>query len=82
MGSMATIGRNRAVADFTHMHMYGRPAWFMWMFVHLISLLGMKNKIFVLLNWTWNYFTYNASLRLLIRPTFYPIRKKWKEPIS
>lgn len=76
-GSMATIGRNRAVCDLNHIHMYGRPAWFTWMFIHLISLLGMRNKISVMINWTWAYFTYSTSLRLLIRPVKYPERKHW-----
>ena len=66
-GSMATIGRNRAVVDLPHTRFQGRLAWFVWMFVHLLSLLGMKNKIFTFLNWVWSYFTYDASLRLLIR---------------
>ncbi|MCP9611424.1 NAD(P)/FAD-dependent oxidoreductase [Coprobacter tertius] len=67
-GSMATIGRNRAVADIAKMHFYGRPAWMIWMGVHLISLMGMKNKIFTFINWMWYYFTYTTALRLLIRP--------------
>lgn len=75
-GSMATIGRNRAVADLPHIKLYGRPAWFTWMGVHLVSILGMKNKIITLLNWCWYYFTYNATLRLLIRPTRYPKRNE------
>ncbi|MEG0253428.1 MAG: NAD(P)/FAD-dependent oxidoreductase, partial [Muribaculaceae bacterium] len=71
-GSMATVGRNRAVADLNHnIHLYGRPAWASWMFVHLMSLLGMRNKLNVLINWMWAYFTYSTSLRLLIRPTKY-----------
>lgn len=75
-GSMATIGRNRAVADLPYIKLYGRPAWFTWMGVHLVSILGMKNKIITLLNWCWYYFTYNATLRLLIRPTRYPKRNE------
>lgn len=76
-GSMATVGRNRAVADLHHLHLYGRPAWVTWMFVHLISILGMRNKLTVLINWIWAYCTYSTSLRLLIRPTKYPYRKHW-----
>lgn len=79
MGSMATVGRNRAVADLKFMYLYGRPAWLSWMFVHLISILGMRNKLSVLINWIWAYFTYSTSLRLLIRPTKYPLRKHWGE---
>lgn len=78
-GTMATVGRNRAVADIGKMHFYGRPAWFTWMFVHLISLLGMRNKITVLINWIWSYFTYSSSLRLLIHPARYPKRTRWGE---
>lgn len=78
-GSMATVGRNLAVADLKHMHLYGWPAWLTWMFIHLISLLGMRNKITVLINWTWAYFTYNTSLRLLIHTTRYPLRSRWGE---
>lgn len=77
-GSMATVGRNRAVADLNHnVRMYGRPAWFAWMFVHLISILGMRNKLSVLINWIWAYCTYSTSLRLLIRPSKYPYRRHW-----
>lgn len=78
-GSMATVGRNRAVADLKHIHLYGRPAWATWMFVHLISILGMRNKISVLINWIWAYFTYSTSLRLLLHPTQYPLRSRWGE---
>ncbi|MDE6306260.1 MAG: NAD(P)/FAD-dependent oxidoreductase, partial [Muribaculaceae bacterium] len=78
-GAMATIGRNRAVADLKGIHLYGRVAWFAWMFVHLISLLGMRNKLTVLINWTWAYFSYSSSLRLLIRPDRYPLRSRWGE---
>lgn len=77
-GTMATVGRNRAVVDLHHIHMYGRPAWFAWMLIHLMSLLGMRNKLTVLITWVWAYFTYSASLRLLIKPARYPIRDKWR----
>ncbi len=71
-GTMATVGRNRAVVDLKHIHLYGRPAWATWMFVHLISILGMRNKISVLINWIWSYCTYSTSLRLLFHPTKFP----------
>lgn len=67
-GSMATIGRNLAVADLPFMKIQGFIAWLIWMFVHLFSLVGVKNKAFVFINWVWNYFTYDQSLRLIIRP--------------
>ena len=76
-GSMATIGRNRAVADLKFAYLYGRPAWATWMFIHLISILGMRNKVNVMINWIWAYLFYSTSLRLFIRPVKYPIRKHW-----
>ncbi|MDE6329998.1 MAG: NAD(P)/FAD-dependent oxidoreductase [Muribaculaceae bacterium] len=76
-GSMATIGRNRAVADLPGLSFSGRVAWWIWMLIHLVSILGMRNKLNVLLNWIWNYCTYSTSLRLLLRPTKYPMRRHW-----
>jgi NADH dehydrogenase len=66
LGSLATIGRNRAVADLGRMHLRGFPAWAIWMFVHLRSILGVRNKIAVLIDWIWNYFSYHHSVRLII----------------
>ncbi|MDO4319360.1 MAG: NAD(P)/FAD-dependent oxidoreductase [Bacteroidales bacterium] len=71
-GSMATIGRNRAVVDMGKLHFGGWLAWITWMFVHLISLLGMRNKIVVLLNWIWSYFNFSTSMRMILRPSKYP----------
>lgn len=71
-GSMATVGRNRAVVDLKHFRFHGFPAWMVWMFIHLISILGMRNKITVLVNWIWAYFNYSTSLRLLIQPSRQP----------
>lgn len=76
-GSMATVGKNRAVVDLGHTFFDGWFAWMIWMLIHLISILGMRNRINVLLNWTWNYLTYSTSLRLLLRPTRFPERKHW-----
>jgi NADH dehydrogenase len=67
-GSMATVGRNLAVADLAVGSLKGRIAWLMWLFVHLMAILGTKNKVFVFLNWLWSYFTYDQSLRLMIKP--------------
>ena len=67
-GSMATIGRNAAIAQIGKYKFSGFPAWFIWCFIHLISIFGPKNKIIVFINWVWNYFTYDQSLRLIIRP--------------
>ena len=73
-GSMATIGRNRAVADINRIHLSGFLAWMAWMFIHLISLLGMRSKLSVLINWIWAYFSYNTALRLLLMGSKYPKR--------
>lgn len=78
-GSMATIGKAKAVADLPHFSFNGFFAWLVWMFIHLMSILGMRNKLSVLTNWTWNYLFYSTSLRLLLRPTRYPLRKHWGE---
>jgi NADH dehydrogenase len=67
-GSMATIGRNRAVVDLPFYKFQGFFAWFVWMFVHILSLIGFRNKAAVFINWVYNYFTYNRALRLIIRP--------------
>jgi NADH dehydrogenase len=67
-GTMATIGRNRAVVDLPYAHFQGTFAWFVWMFVHLMSIVGAKNRILIFLNWFWNYVTYDQSLRLILRP--------------
>jgi len=66
-GAMATIGRNKAVVDIKKLHFGGFMAWIVWMFVHLISIIGVKNKILVFINWAWNYITYDQSLRLIIK---------------
>lgn len=66
-GSMATIGRHRAVVDLPKFRFQGTFAWFVWMVVHLFAILGVKNKLFVFINWVWNYMTYDQSLRLILR---------------
>ena len=67
-GSMATIGRHRAVVDLPSLRFQGAFAWFVWLLIHLFAILGVKNKLFVFINWVWNYFTYDQSLRLIIKP--------------
>lgn len=67
-GSMATVGRNLAVADLKGLNLSGFVAWLIWMFVHLVSLIGFKNKVITFINWVWNYITYDQSLRLIIKP--------------
>lgn len=66
LGAMATVGRNRAVAEFSKVRMAGFWAWIMWLLVHLRSILGVRNKTIVLFNWMWNYFSYSQSLRMII----------------
>lgn len=67
-GSMATVGRNRAVVDINKIHFQGIFAWFTWMFVHLMTLVGFRNKLVVFVNWVWSYFSYDRGTRLIIRP--------------
>ncbi|MDE6782132.1 MAG: FAD-dependent oxidoreductase, partial [Paramuribaculum sp.] len=78
-GTMATVGRGRAVADIGRFHYSGFMAWIVWMGVHLLSLLGMRNKINVFIDWIWGYFTYGTSLRLLLYPARHPLLWKWGE---
>ena len=66
-GSMATIGRNKAVADLNFVHLSGLPAWLVWLFVHIIFLVGFRNRIAVLFQWGWAYFTFNKGARLITR---------------
>lgn len=66
LGVMATVGRNRAVAEIGRMKISGWTAWVLWLVVHLRSILGVRNKIIVLVNWVWNYFSYDQSLRLIL----------------
>lgn len=67
-GSMATIGKNMAVVDLKKISFQGFFAWLFWMFLHLMLILGVKNKLIVFTNWAWNYFTSDQSLRLIIKP--------------
>ncbi|MEL7160034.1 MAG: NAD(P)/FAD-dependent oxidoreductase [Bacteroidota bacterium] len=69
-GSMATVGRARAVVDIPKpsVHMGGLVAWLLWLVVHLFAILGTRNKVIVFINWVINYVNYNQSLRLIIRP--------------
>ncbi len=65
-GTLATIGRNKAVADLPRIKLHGFPAWAVWMLVHLRSILGVRNKVVVLINWVWNYITYDQSKRFIV----------------
>jgi len=66
-GVLATIGRNAAVADIRGLGFTGFPAWVVWLVVHIIQLIGFRNKLFVLLDWAWDYFFYDRSARLITR---------------
>ena len=66
-GSLATIGRNKAIADLGKLKFQGFFAWLIWMFVHLISLLGFRNQVIVFINWIGSYISYNGGTRLIIR---------------
>lgn len=65
-GSLATVGRNKAVADLKSIKMNGWFAWIIWLVIHLRSILGIRNKVVVLINWIWNYITYDQSIRLIM----------------
>lgn len=66
-GNMATIGRNKAVADLNFVHFSGFPAWLAWLFIHVLYLVGFRNRIAVLLQWGWAYVTFNKGARLITR---------------
>jgi NADH dehydrogenase len=68
MGMMATVGRNHAVVDFHWIKFHGVLGWFIWVFVHLMVLVGFRNRVVAIVNWAWNYFSYDRGLRLIIRP--------------
>ena len=64
-GDLATIGRSRAIADFGKVRFSGRLAWFLWLFVHIMYLVGFRNRLSVLLQWSYAYFTYQRGVRLI-----------------
>jgi len=66
MGTLATVGRNKAIMEIGTWRFGGFFAWFTWLFVHLMAIVGVKNRLFILLDWGWSYFTHDTSLRLLI----------------
>ncbi|MEC7265442.1 MAG: FAD-dependent oxidoreductase, partial [Bacteroidota bacterium] len=67
-GSMATVGRNKAVVDLPKFKFQGVFAWFVWMFVHLFFLIGFRNRVVVFINWVYNYVRFDREARLIIRP--------------
>jgi len=64
-GSLATIGRAAAVADFGKLHFSGFPAWLGWLFIHLFFLIGFRNRLLVIIDWAWSYLTFQRSARLI-----------------
>ena len=77
-GSMATVGRNLAVVDLPKpkLHFGGFFAWLLWMFLHLVLILGVKNKVQVFINWIYNYITRDQSLRLIFKQFYRPENTK------
>lgn len=67
LGSMATIGRNKAVVDLPFMKFKGYFAWVVWMFLHLMLILSVKNKLIIFINWAWSYISKDSSLRLILK---------------
>lgn len=75
-GSLATIGRNAAVADLGKFRFGGWFAWWLWLWVHILSIVGMRNKVSVFIDWIWSYLNYDVSLRLFIKPKFNQMYKE------
>jgi NADH dehydrogenase len=67
-GSMATIGRSRAIAEIGRLKLTGALAWWAWLLLHLVMLIGFRNRLVVLVDWAWNYLTYDRGLRAIIGP--------------
>ena len=65
LGNMATIGRNAAIADLGWLRIAGFPAWLLWLFIHIVWLIGFRNRLTVLLQWAGAYLTYQRSVRLI-----------------
>lgn len=67
LGSLATIGRSSAVAQFGKVHLYGWVAWWIWLFVHIMKLVGFRNRVSVLVQWAWAYFTWDRGARIITK---------------
>jgi len=81
-GALATVGRNKAIGDLPRVFIKGFLGWIIWLFVHLMYLVGFRNKLVVVTNWIWNYFSYDRGIRLIVRPYIKPndpITKKLAE---
>jgi NADH dehydrogenase len=82
-GAMATVGKNKAVVELGKLKFGGSPAWFVWMAVHLMSLVGFRNKLVTLFNWTKNYFNSDRGIRLIVTPfDLYEEKRKRKKQLE
>jgi len=68
LGNMATIGRASAIADFGWLRLKGYIGWLAWLFVHIVNLIGFRNRLVVMLQWAWAYFSYQRAIRLITGP--------------
>jgi NADH:ubiquinone reductase (H+-translocating) len=71
-GSLATIGRSAAIAQFGKIHISGFIAWLAWLFIHILFLIGFQNRVLVFIQWAWSYFTYERGARLITGSTNLP----------
>ena len=67
LGSMATLGRNKAIVDLPYFRFKGFFAWMLWMFLHLMLILSVRNKLIIFINWAWSYITKDTALRLILK---------------
>lgn len=79
LGSLATIGRKAAVADFGFLQLWGAPAWWLWGFVHVGFLVGLRNRLSTMVNWFWTYLTFGGGIRLITGSDTSPAREKAAE---
>lgn len=75
-GSMATIGKRKAVVDLPKFSFQGRLAWFTWMFIHLMLILSVKNKLLIFMNWSISYFNNDSTLRIIMKPVVNKVKRK------
>lgn len=75
-GSMATIGKRKAVVDLPKFSFQGRIAWFTWMFIHLMLILSVKNKLLIFMNWSISYFNNDSTLRIIMKPSARKVKQK------
>ena len=71
-GSLATIGRSAAIAEFGRIHISGFVAWLAWLFIHILFLIGFRNRLLVFIQWAWSYVTYERGARLITGSTYLP----------